>query len=103
MYPVTAVRAFGNVDHGLSIVTFTVTGSIASTAVIDLSTAPDSAERLVNSRFVTTAAASNGSPSWNEMPGRVRMVHSVKSGFAVMASARYGATVPSTRRAAKGS
>ena len=50
-----------------------------------------------------TAAASSFSLLWNVMLGRSLTVHSVKPGFDVNESARYGWATPSTSNAASGS
>ena len=47
------------------------------------------------SKFFLMAAASQGWPFWNVTPGRVLMVHTVKSSFGVIDSARKGLATPS--------
>ena len=81
--------------------TRTVSGSTTSTAAMLASTNWNSSDvrpgywpRYASRLFFTTSAVS-GDPSWNVMPGRSAIVHSVKSEFGVTASARNGTNSPS--------
>src|SRR3954447_24501967 len=93
----------GKVDHGRFIVTTTVDASDAVIESTDASAWPVRPAFLTPSRFLTTAAASSGSPSWKLMPGRSTIVHSGKPALDVISLARYGCGLPSGPFAASGS
>ena len=72
-------------------------GSGASTDVTDAScpTMTDFLSVLPRSRFLFTASASNGVPSWKRTPPRRRRVRDLPSGDSVHVVASPGAVVPS--------
>ncbi len=87
----------GNAAQLVFIVMTTVIGSAGSTATLSIGRKmlPVRAPVFARVMLSTIAAPSNGVPSWNVTPERAVMVHSVKSSFGVIDSARYGAALPS--------
>ena len=88
MAPGWVVRVCGNVDHGWFMVSCTVRSSTTFTSVTVWKTAPVSAEARWALKLAATALASHFSPSWKVTPGRILIVHTVKSALEVMDWAR---------------
>ena len=79
-----------NSGHGRLVVTVTSSGPVAVTVPMSFSAAPISVLLRYSSKFRTRAAASSGVPSWNLMPSRSVIFHSVKSALGSTDFARYG-------------
>ena len=66
-------------DHGVRMPIRTVSGPVTKIDLTGTSKGPATGDSCCASRFVFTAAASSGVPSWNTMLARSVIVHSVKS------------------------
>src|SRR5690606_27400910 len=98
MVPTWVVSTWGNVDHGVAVVTTTVDASAAATDSTGARRAAASGAARWASRLVTTAAASRGVPSWNVTPSRSRIVQTVWSALPSTDSASSGVGTSSTSR-----